>query len=43
MDTYQTAGLAGILIQNDGMIRYFGGFKDGQMYGWGVLYEEIVQ
>ena len=42
MDTYETVGLAGILIRKDGMLRYFGGFKAGQMQGWGVLYEEIV-
>jgi len=29
MDTYETVGLAGILIRKDGMLRYFGGFKAG--------------
>ena len=42
MDTYETVGSAGILIRKDGMLRYFGGFKAGQMQGWGVLYEEKV-
>ena len=30
----------GVLIQNDGMLRYFGGFKANQMHGWGVIYLE---
>lgn len=30
----------GLLIQKDGAIRYFGGFKANLKHGWGVLYTE---
>jgi hypothetical protein len=30
----------GLLIQKDGAVRYFGGFKANLKHGWGVLYIE---